>query len=197
LLDLLITSFETHDSFPGTSQHFTLEEIRDFMRRRLARISTEFLFGRYTSVHSIIERFFKVSEPVMRSDLMCPNRHVVDRHPSLTSSCEVILFAQPGASLQHCVDNFTHSTGSRCLTCDTYLLRTTSFLQFPPVMVFDLGACVPSLSSILWITCNETRISYSLRGIVYYSNHHFTSRFVTGTGMIWFHDGMLTGSSLI
>jgi hypothetical protein len=30
-----------------------------------------------------------------------------------------------------------------------------------------------------------------------FKNQHFTSRFVTETGMIWFHDGMLTGSSLI
>ena len=53
LLDMLITSFETHVSFhaSGTSQqsqHFSLEEIKDFMRRRLARISTEFIFGHYT-----------------------------------------------------------------------------------------------------------------------------------------------------
>jgi hypothetical protein len=139
LLDLLITSFETHDSFPATSQHFSLEEIRDFMRRRLARISTEFIFGRYTSVHHIIERFFKTRYPVTISDLMCPNGHVVDRHRSPTSSCEIIVFAQPGTSLQYCIDNFTHSTASKCTTCDTFLLRKTSFVQSPPVILFDLG----------------------------------------------------------
>ena len=66
-------------------------------------------------------------------------------------------------------------------------------------MIFDLSACqcVPSLSSILWITCDETRVSYNLRGIIYYKDQHFTSRFITGTGMIWFHNGILTGSSLI
>jgi Helitron helicase-like domain at N-terminus/PIF1-like helicase len=202
-LDLLITSFETHESFPHarTSQRFSLEEIRDFMRRRLARISTEFVFGRYTSVHSIIERFFTTSDPVTISDLMCPNGHVVDRQGrSPTSSCEIIVFSQPGTSLQHCMDNFSHSTASKCLTCDTCLLRATSFVQSPPVIIFDLGTCasVPSLSSVLWITCGETgRVCYNLRGIVYYNNQHFTSRFVTGTGMIWFHDGLLTGTSLI
>ena len=33
--------------------------------------------------------------------------------------------------------------------------------------------------------------------IKYYKDEHFTSHFITGTGMIWFHDGMLTGNSLI
>jgi hypothetical protein len=59
---------------------------------------------------------------------------------------------------------------------------------------------VPSLSSVVLIPCGESlagRVRYNLRGIIYYENQHFTSRFVTGTGMIWFHDGMLTGSSLI
>ena len=200
LLDLLITSFESHNSIPGTSQRFSLEEIRDYVRRRLARISTEFIFGRYSSVHSIVERFFRTSGPVTISDLMCPNGHVVDRQRSLASSCEIFVFPQPDSSLQHCVDNFSHSTASKCSTCDTFLLRTTSFIQSPPLIIFDLGTCVPSVSSVLLISCGETghdRVRYKLRGIVYYEDQHFTSRFITESGMIWFHDGMLTGSSLI
>ena len=131
---------------------------------------------------------------------MCPNGHsIVNIHRCLTSNYETILFAQPGTSLQHCVDNFTTSTASRCMTCDTCLLWRTLFVQSPPVIIFEFeGGVVPSLSPILWITGGETgRVRYNLRGIVYYNDQHFTSRFVTGTGMIWFHDGMLTGSSLI
>ena len=135
---------------------------------------------------------------------MCPNRHVVNiqRSQTSTSSCEIIVFAQPepGSSLQHCIDNFTHSTASRCLTCDMCLLRITSFVQTPPVIIFDLGACVtvPSLTSIqsLRITCGENvRVSYNL--IIYYKDQHLTSHFITWTSMVWFHDGMFTGNSLI
>lgn len=165
------------------------------------RISADFIFGRYSSVHSIVEHFFKTSNPVTISGLMCPNRHeVANIQQSQTSSCEIIVFAQPGSesSLQHCVDNFTHSTASRCLTCDSCLLQSTSFVQTPPIMVFDLGECVPSLSSILRITSGENiHVSYNLRGIIYYKDQHFTSRFITRTSMIWFHDGMFTGNSLI
>ena len=166
--------------------------------RRLARISTEFIFGRYASVNCIIEHFFKTHYPVTVSDLMCPNGHVVNRQRSATPSCEVVIFAQPGTSLQYCIDNFAHSTASKCPTCDTFLLRSTSFVQPPPIILFDLGVCVPSLSSVVSIPCGETgRVHYNLRGIIYYKDQHFTSRFVTGTGMNWFHDGMFTGSSLI
>lgn len=149
LLDLLIISFKTHDSFPAASQHFSLEQIRDFMGRHLARISTEFTFGSYACVHSIIECFFTTCQPVIISDLTCPNGHIVDRHQSPTSSCEIIVFAHPGTSLQYCMDNFSFSTASNCSTCDAHLLQITSFVQSPPILIFDLGACVPSLSSVL------------------------------------------------
>ena len=131
---------------------------------------------------------------------MCPNGHVIDRHRSPTSSCEIIVFAQPGKSLQYCIDNFSHSTASKCTTYNSFLLWTTSFVQSPPIILFDLGfgGCLPSLSSVVLIPCAETGcVRYNLRGIVYYQDQHFTSRFVTGAGMIWFHDGILTGSSLI
>jgi hypothetical protein len=132
---LLITSFKTHNSFPasGTSQHFSLEEIRDFMRHHLARISTEFMFGHYASVHCIIKCFFKTQYPVIISHPMCPNGHVVDRHQFPTSNCKIIIFAQPSRSLQYCIDNFSHSTASKCMTCSTFLLWSTSFVQSPPV----------------------------------------------------------------
>ena len=42
-----------------------------------------------------------------------------------------------------------------------------------------------------------THIPYNLRGVVYFSDKHFTARMITNTGTVWFHDGMLTGSSLL
>ena len=152
MLDLLVTSFERHESYPTAtqdSQHFSLEQIRDFMRHHLSRISTEFTFGQYTSVHSIAEHCFKTCHPVTISDLTCPNGHVVNRHWPPTSNCEIIIFGHPGMSLQDCLDNFTDPTASNCPTCDTCLFRTTSFVQLPPVLVFDLETCVPFLSSVL------------------------------------------------
>ncbi|KAF8326169.1 hypothetical protein F5887DRAFT_882089 [Amanita rubescens] len=36
-----------------------------------------------------------------------------------------------------------------------------------------------------------------LRGIIYFSNYHFTSRIVYENGMTWFHDGITTGDEPI
>ncbi|KAF9455951.1 hypothetical protein BDZ94DRAFT_1135828, partial [Collybia nuda] len=38
--------------------------------------------------------------------------------------------------------------------------------------------------------------TYCLRGIIYYGDNHFTARYITSGGQIWFHDGMITGQSM-
>jgi hypothetical protein len=200
LLDSLTQCFHKHEDIEVSSvsesvQTFSLEHIRDFIRRRLARLSAEFTFGRYASVHSVTERLLKTCEPITTSNLYCPNSHVINRNPSPTSNCKIIIFGGP--SLQVCVDNFTIETASKCSTCNTYLSRVTTFVQTPPVLAFDLGNNAPFLNPVLWISCRETRIRYSLRGIIYFENDHFTERVITRTGMVWFHDGMLTGRSLL
>ena len=215
LLDSLTQGFHKHEDIPVTVasnsvpvRTFTLEQIRDFIRRRLARFSAEFTFGRYASVHSATEQLLKMREPVTTSDLYCPNGHDINRHTSSTSNCEIIIFGG-GSSLQACMDDFTLETATRCSICNAYLLRITIFVQAPPLLAFDLGNNAPSLDPMLRISCQQpgpggqdtgTPVSnhcYSLRGVIYFENNHFTERVITSSGMVWFHDGMLTGRSLL
>ena len=202
LLNSLTQHFHKHGDVEVASasvQSFSLERIRDFIRRRLARFSAEFTFGRYASVHSVAEQLLKTSEPVTTSSLSCPDGHVIDQNPSPTSNCEIIIFGGP--SLQAILDNFSVETAAKCSTCNTYLSRVTKFIQAPPLLAFDLGTGnVPFLDPVLWISsgCRDAsvQVRYSLRGIIYFENGHFTERVITRTGMVWFHDGMLTGRSL-
>ena len=57
----------------AVSRQFTLEQIRNFFRRRLARISPQFTFGRYASVHCILEQFLQTDDPIIAADIICPN----------------------------------------------------------------------------------------------------------------------------
>ena len=41
------------------------------------------------------------------------------------------------------------------------------------------------------------RIAMALNKQVYFDNHHFTERIITGTGMVWYHDGIFAGRSLV
>lgn len=78
LLDMLIQSFWMHDSFQvesTLSQMFSLEQIREFIRQCLTRISPEFSFGSYTRVHSVVHQFLHMSNAVMFADIVCPSGH--------------------------------------------------------------------------------------------------------------------------
>ena len=40
-------------------------------------------------------------------------------------------------------------------------------------------------------------VCYNLRGVIYFDDNHFTEHVVSSTDMIWFHDGIFTGRTLI
>ncbi|KAF8220714.1 hypothetical protein L208DRAFT_1071954, partial [Tricholoma matsutake] len=47
------------------------------------------------------------------------------------------------------------------------------------------------------ITSGSVRRKYHLRGLIYYAAEHFTACFIARSGMVWYHDGLLTGRSLV
>jgi hypothetical protein len=78
-------------------------------------------------------------------------------------------------------------------------MKRTTFVRAPPLLAFDISisTSLVTLDPVLWILCNNSRIRYVLRGIIYFDNQHFTERVITSTGMIWYHDGIFTGRSLV
>ena len=203
MFNALIQSFHTHESasqVESGSPTFSLEEIRDCFRRRLARLSQEFTFGSYTSIQSILKYLFRAEELVTTSEIFCPEGHceIGRNSQSSTSNYQIIILGVAEISVQACMDNFTIELASKCMTCDTLLMKHTVFVQTPPLLVFDLSnGLVVSIEPILWILCGGNRVQYVLRGIIYFDNQHFTERIITSTGMVWYHDGIFTGRSLV
>ena len=200
----LIQRFRSHEScqaVPG-SPTYSLEQIQEYFRRQLARVSQEFTFGSYASVQSIGDYLFAAQETVTTSELFCSNQHRRDRNSqSSVSSYQIIIGGTTETSLQACMDNFTVQQASKCATCDTYNIRHTTFVQTPPILAFDLSCgsdlSITSIDPVVFISCENSRIHYVLRGVIYFYNNHFTERVVTSTGMIWYHDGIFTGRSLV
>jgi uncharacterized protein DUF6570/helitron helicase-like protein/PIF1-like helicase len=202
MFNALIQSFRTHERHQADSgsPSYTLEEIRDFFRRQLARISQDFTFGSYACVQSIGDRLFRADEIITTSNVFCPDGHSTDslrERRSSTSSYQILILDSTEISLQACVDNFTHQLASKCQTCDSYLMKRTMFVQSPPLLAFDISSSALTLDPVIWISCLNSRFCYVLRGVIYFQNQHFTERVVTSTGMIWYHDGIFTGPSLV
>ena len=203
IFDDLIQRFRAHESSQVQSESglptYSLEQIREYFRHRLARVSREFTFGAYASVQAIGEYLFRAQEIVTTSDVFCSNGHRLGRdHRSSISSYQIIIHGSMESSLQACMDNFTVELGSKCATCNTYLIKRTTFVQAPPLLAFDLSnGSDLTLDPVVWMSCEHSRVRYVLRGVIYFENQHFTERVVTRSGMIWYHDGIFTGRSLV
>jgi hypothetical protein len=72
------------------------------------------------------------------------------------------------------------------------------FEDTPAVIAFDMSQYQTSLlESIVITTVNGDCMTYKLRGVLYYQDNHFTSRFISKSGRVWFHDGILTGKQMV
>ena len=169
IFDALVKSFHSHESrqVQSGTPVFSLEQIRDFLRHRLARMSQEFTFGSYTSVQSLAEFLFSTQEIITTSHVFCSEGHndgVIDRnHESSTSNYQIIILATTEMSLQAYMDNFKLELASRCATCNTHLMKSTSFVQTPALLAFDISnGSALSLDPVLWILCDNSLISYKL-----------------------------------
>jgi len=156
--------------------------------------SSEFVFGEYASVHSVLQKILKSSRPVTISERVCPQNHFLHERVTSYNGCDIVTHADAETSLQNYVNNFNVALG---VACDSTLLPRTTFVQLPPLLAFDLGRNVPKLPATLRITTSNDQSSYVLKGVVYYAHNHFTCRVITNSGMIWFHDGIFTGRNLV
>jgi hypothetical protein len=65
------------------------------------------------------------------------------------------------------------------------------------LLAIELWQGLASVDPILEIDIEGSSRQYSLRGVIYFAGGHFTARVITRAGMVWFHDGIFTGSSLV
>ena len=200
ILNTLSAAFNSHHDLNTTSASYTLEQIHDDFRHRLASIDDEFAFGEYASVHAIMDRLLVSQEPVMESVRRCRENHMVDSDKRFSSSCEVVTMgasALTGRSIQEFMEDFSITLSVTCARCSNELVRSFSFIFHPPLLCIELWQRPRLLDSILHIDAGGSRRKYKLRGVIYFSGQHFTSRIITGNGIVWFHDGLFTGRSLV
>jgi hypothetical protein len=200
LLNSVLDAFRLHKSNVSVvpEAQYALEEIRDYIRRRLARLSPNFAFGKYASIDSIFNCLLSSPNPITKSERVCPNAHVIERREIVGSSCDIPLIMLANRSLQAYLDDFTVPLSSTCPVCAASLLRKYAFTRHPPLFAAELGLdATASVDHELCVSAGNVLRQYKLRGLVYFSADHFTVRVVTKTGMVWFHDGILTGQALI
>jgi len=202
LLDSLTTSFGSHVSMRSTPPSYSLEQIRDYLGRRMARMSDQFTYGQYTGVHAVVGQLLAANKAIMVSRRNCRAGHELHNisDERVSDSCQILTtHALPGRTLQQCMNDFVLPLSAKCPTCHENLHRLSSFVWHPPLLEIDLQEGMSAFDPDLTIEVNRLRRTYSLRGVIYYDDaaEHFTARIVTKAGIVWYHDGIFTGRSLV
>ena len=116
------------------------------------------------------------------------------------SSCRNCLFfvLNDHRCLQDFINSsFENSLSSMCHICNAHQIQKSTLICLPPLLAFDLSSCHGiDIDHHLELTANNMSAAYSLQGIIYYGHHHFTCRFVSQHGMVWYHCSIQTGTSL-
>jgi len=72
-------------------------------------------------------------------------------------------------------------------------MQPISFKFAPNVLIFEINSRNIKVSKNLKFE-GET-VVLDVRGLIYHGNSHFTSCIIGTDGIVWYHDGMTTGSS--
>ena len=75
----------------------------------------------------------------------------------------------------------------------------------PPIIAFGLedhsndggGSCQPKLTAQVTIGDSSRKVTYKLRGLIYWDKSHFTCRMIGKAGEVYYNDGITTGTSSI
>ena len=200
ILNSLTADFASHEDIYSGSASSSLDQIRDNLRHRLTSMDNEFAFGIYASVHAIMDRLLVSQEPVIKSVRRCHANHTVNGDERVSSSCEIILMTAgselTGYSIQEYMDDFSVPLSTTCPECGNVLVHSFLFTCHPPLLCIELWQGLRLLDSVLHIDAGGLHHQYKLRGVIYFSDKHFTSRIITRNGMVWFHDGICTCNSL-
>ena len=198
LLGNLARGFQKHDV-----NEITLESVRDNLRRKLNGISPRnFAWGSFTSPYETMPYIFSVPIQTTTTHFFCDNGHSRPDPARGNNTCCVLSATSYHGSVHEWMDQLRDKilhTCTACLesattTCTMY--RQTQITHVLPLIALDFGNKHIQIDHSFTIMVDGERVNYTLCGVIYYGNSHFTSQVIQSNGTVWFHDGIATGTSM-
>jgi hypothetical protein len=176
--------------------NFSFETMRDNFRYFLQTSNRqEFKFGQYISIATLFETLCEGSDNIQIIYKVCINQHSFYMH----SSPSVLLSAGTNSfnSINQWISRYSEPTRQACTLCNLPLYLKYTFENIPEFLVFDFGGINNlEISKSFLLNKNGIQYLFKLKGVIYFSGNHFTSRIITQSGQIWFHDGIALQHSM-
>jgi len=175
----------------------SFETARDAIRREIhAQNPAEFTYG--TGGTSVTALTAAILAPHDIVAVLKPECIECDYSgPIMDDGLQFLLYekADTPKSTSQWLGSLKHHTHERCPNCSSALTQPISFVSALNVLAFDINSRNIKISKTLKFLQDGESIVLKVRGLIYHGNFHFTSRIIGTDGIVWYHDGITTGST--
>ena len=175
----------------------SFETARDTIRKEIHSHSPAlFPYGtRGTSVSALASAILAPHNFVAISHAECTNCEYSEA--SIDDRLDFILYEKDNASKStgNWVRALKHKTHERCPECFYVMMQPISFKSAPNILIFEINSRNIKVSKTFKFEQEGEAVILYVKGLIYHGDFHFTSRIIGNDGIIWYHDGMTTGSS--
>jgi hypothetical protein len=175
----------------------TFETSRDTIRHEIHTKNPEqFPYGkRGTSVGALTSTILAPHDFVAISSPVCTSCEYSE--PSIDDRLEFVLHEKEDTpkSTSKWLGSLEHETHEKCPHCFSAMMQPINFKSAPSVLVFEINSRKIKVSKTLKFEQEGETVVLDIRGLIYHGDFHFTSRIIGTDGIVWYHDGMTTGSS--
>jgi len=175
----------------------SFETARDTIRHELhSQSPAQFPYGiRGTSVAALTSAILAPHDTVAISSPECTNCEY--SKPSVDDRLEFVLYEKEDIPKSTCtwLGSLEHETHEKCPHCFAAMVQPINFKSTPSVLVFEINSRNIKVSKTLKFEQEGETVVLDVRGLIYHGDFHFTSHIIGNDGMVWYHDGMTTGSS--
>jgi hypothetical protein len=75
------------------------------------------------------------------------------------------------------------------------MMQPISFKTSPSMLIFEINTRNIKVSKTLKFEQESRTVVLDVRGLIYHGDFHFTSRIIGTDGIVWYHNGIITGSN--
>jgi len=175
----------------------TFETARDTIRHEIhTQNPAQFPYGkRGTSVAALTSAILAPHDFVAISSPECTSCEYSE--PSIDDRLEFVLYEKEDTPKSTCkwLGSLEHETHEKCPHCFAAMMQPINFKSAPSLLVFEINSRKIKVSKTLKFEQEGETVVLDVRGLIYHGDFHFTSRIIGTDGIVWYHDGMTTGSS--
>jgi hypothetical protein len=191
IMNVLATGF-----YHASQDQGTLESARNKVRRLLHQRSPDLFPYGYagTPIVEMAEQLLRSDNIIASTWLKCIDCKNEEINRSRDLQTCVIQCSDTECTTAMCLQKrlkYRHPT-KKCVSCHGEVNQITKFEIIPKVLVFAINHPSVGVSKKICFREGDNNVVFGLKGIIYTGDFHFTARVCTD-GVVWFHDGMVTG----